>query len=187
MKTKALMTLAFLLGICALGNSQSTKSGVYKTYEDFTNQKMMYAIDCDTEKHKIKLNEFLSKDHITVVHDKQPHDLKKNEIFGYQDCDGAAYRFVGDSHYTILNPTEKILLYKHTMANHKTQTVHYYFSFAGRAEVEKLTLNNLKKAFPENHKFHNALDAAFKTDDELVGYDTFHKIYEVNSVYASNK
>ncbi len=187
MKTKALMTIAFLFGIGALAKSQSTGSGVYKTYGDFISQTMLYAIDCKTEQHKIKLNDFFGKDYITVVHDNQPHNLKKNEIFGYKDCDNMSYRFVGERHYEILNPTESILLYKHTTNGSKnTQAaIHHYFS-SGTGEVQQLTLANLKKAFPDNHKFHDALDAQFKTDDELAGYDSFHKMYKINRLYTTS-
>jgi len=55
-------------------------------------------------KHKIKLYEFLGKDYITVVHDKQPHNLNKNEIFGYRDCMDANYRLEIYKHGACLQP-----------------------------------------------------------------------------------
>ena len=162
-------------------------SGVYLSASDFASGKLTYGINCSTEKHKIMLNEFLNQDYITVVHDKQSHKLLKKEIFGYKDCDNLTYRFAEKSHYVILNPTEQILLYKHAIKGSKNQPaeVHYYFSVFGAGEVQALTLMNLKKAFPENHKLHDALDAEFKTDDQLSEYDTFHKMYKVNRLYAS--
>ncbi len=155
---------------------------------DFSQNKLTYSIDCSTEKHKIKLNEFLNKDYITVVHDKKPHNLKKKEIFGYKDCDNTAYRFIGDSHYVILNPAEKILLYKHEVPASKNQKVatHYFFTNGVTGEVKELTLMNLKKEFPENHKFHDALDAEFKSDADLALFDTFHKEYKINRLYTAN-
>ncbi len=51
-------------------------------------------------------------------------------------------------------------------------TKNYYFSSSASSEVKELTLTNLKKAFPDNHKFHDALDAEFKSDSELALYDT---------------
>jgi len=164
-------------------------SGVYLSASDFASGKLTYEINCATEKHKIKLNEFLNQDHITVVHDKQPHKLLKKEIFGYKDCDNLTYRFADKSHYAILNPTEDILLYKHSIEGSKNQKaeVHYYFSVSGAGEMQALTLMNLKKAFPENHKLRDALDAGFKSDDQLSQYDSFHKMYKVNRLYASAK
>ena len=162
-------------------------SGVYLSASDFASGKLTYGINCSTEKHKIMLNEFLNQDYITVVHDKQSHKLLKKEIFGYKDCDNITYRFAEKSHYVILNPTEQILLYKHTIKGSKNQPaeVHYYFSVSGTGEVQALTLVNLKKAFPENHKLHDALDAEFKSDDQLSEYDTFHKMFKVNRLYAT--
>ena len=164
-------------------------SGVYLSASDFASGKLTYEINCATEQHKIKLNEFLNKDYITVVHNKQPHNLQKKEIFGYKDCDDLSYRFTGDNHYVILNPTEEILLYKHTIAGSKNQeaAIHYYFSLSSKGEVQTLTLANLKNAVPNNLKFHDALDAEFKTDGQLASYDSFHKMYKVNRLYRSNK
>ncbi|MEO5600003.1 MAG: hypothetical protein ABIR06_03665 [Cyclobacteriaceae bacterium] len=110
-------------------------SGVYLSASDFSSAKLAYEINCSTEKHKIKLNEFLNQDYITVVHDKQSQKLLKKEIFGYKDCDNLTYRFSDKSHYVIVNPTEEILLYKHTIDGSKNQKaeVHYYFSVSGAA------------------------------------------------------
>lgn len=170
-------------------NAFSQESGVYMTASDFATGKLTYAIDCSREKHKIKLNEFLNLSYITVVHNNETHNLTKKEIFGYKDCDGVAYRFINDGHFVILNPTEEILIYKHTKGASKNQqaVTHYYFSVVGSDTVARLTLENLKKLFPDNHKFHDSLDGAFKSDDELIKYDSFHKMYQVTHIYVSNK
>ena len=162
-------------------------SGVYLSAADFASGKLTYEINCSTEKHKIQLNEFLNQDYITVVHDKQSHKLPKKEIFGYKDCDNITYRFAEKSHYVILNPTEEILLYKHTIEGAKNQKaeIHYYFSVSGAGQVQSLTLMNLKNAFRGNHRLHDALDAEFKSDAELAQYDSFHKMYKINRLYAA--
>lgn len=159
----------FCLFYLATFFAAAQNSGIYLNASDFTAGKLTYEINCSTEKHKIKLNEFLNQDYITVVHDKQPYKLQKKEIFGYKDCDNLTYRFSDKSHYLILNPTEEIILYKHTIDASKNQEaeVHYYFSISGAGEIQTLTLINLKKAFPENHKLHDALDAEFKSDGSI--------------------
>ena len=45
-----------------------------------------------------------------------------------------------------------------------------------------LNHENLKKAFPDNHKFHDGLDASFKGKD-ISAYDAFHKMFKVNHLY----
>lgn len=165
------------------------QSGIYLNAADFETGKLAYAINCKTEKHKIKLHEFLGKDYITVIHDKQPYDLKKKEIFGYKDCDGAIYRLGMDKHYQVMNPMEKILLYVIEIPGSKGQSKqdYYYFSASASGEIKELTLDNLKRAFPDNHKFHDALDAEFGSGNDLVLYDSFHKMYKVNRLYMSSQ
>lgn len=164
------------------------KSGVYLTVSDFESGKLSYVINCSTEKHKIKLHEFLDKDYITVVHKGQSINLKKEEIFGYRDCTDKIYRLALNRHFEVLNPTERILLFKIETLPSKSQpeTTAYYFSNNASGNVQDLTLTNLKKAFPDNHKFHDALDAQFKTDDDLAAYDFFHKEYKINRIYSNS-
>ncbi len=163
-------------------------SGVYLSASDFASGKLKYEINCSTEKHKIKLNEFLEKPYITVFHDNKSHELQKKEIFGYKDCNGSVYRFVEQHHYVVVNPTENILLYKHVIVASKNQqeAIHYFFSNGSAGNVQELTLTNLKSTFPENHKFHDALDSNFKSDGDLAEYDSFHKIYKVNRLYSGS-
>lgn len=186
MKTRIVSFSIFYLATL-IASAQS--SGVYLSAADFDSGRLAYAIDCSKEKHKIKLNEFLGKDYITVVHDKQTHNLKKEEIFGYRDCNDKIYRLGIEKHYEVLNPKETILLYKIEVLPSKNQKgiTSYFFSVSATAEVKELTLTNLKKAFPDNHKFHDALDAEFKSDDELAIYDSFHRVYKVNRLYSNSQ
>lgn len=87
--------------------------------------------------------------------------------------------------YSIINPGETIIVYKYVHAAHSPkETEKYapkYFFVAQPSDVlQDLTKENLKKAFPENHIFHDALDANFKEDKELTAYDKFHKMYKIN-------
>lgn len=183
------MKTIILISLIALSiNASAQTSGVYLNAEDFKSGKLTYAIDCQTEKHKIKLNEFVNKDYITVIHDKQPYNLMKAEIFGYRDCNDVTYRLTRDMHYEVLNPKEEILVYKVMSGGGKGNpiTTNYYFSKDANSKIESLTLNTLKAAFPDNHRFHDALDAEFKTDADLAQYDSFHKIYKINRLYSNS-
>jgi hypothetical protein len=97
--TKWIIAFLSLITICS-SSLFAQKSGVFKTYADYQAGKMDYGINCETEKHKIKLNEFLGKDFITVIHEGKPYELKKAEIWGYQLCDEKVVRFQGSDHYT---------------------------------------------------------------------------------------
>lgn len=184
------MKTLFCLLIFAIAiGAHAQSSGVYISAKDFAMGKLTYEINCATEKHKIKLNEFLSKDYITVVHNQVATKLMKKEIFGYKDCDGRAFRFIKDYHFTILNPSEELIIFKYEVSPAKGQKAvsQFYFAFKGSDTVTELTLDNLKNSLPENHKFHDALDATFKSGDDLSAYDSFHKMFKVNHIYNSNK
>ena len=93
--------IVLVVTIISTTSLYSQKSGVFRTYSDYSTGKMEYVIDCATEKHKIILNDFLSKDYITVVHEGKRYDLKKNEIWGYQMCDEKVTRFQGKEHFLL--------------------------------------------------------------------------------------
>ena len=170
--------------------AQKDSSGIYKTANDFVTGKLSLAINCATEMHKIKLNDFFGKDYITVVHDGKKYDFKKSEVYGYKLCDEKIYRFSGKTDYVIMNPSEKILLYtKEVMQGSKgarIRTNTYYFSNGAASPIVELTIDNLKKAYPNNHKFHDALDSDFKNGEGLASYDSFHKMYRVNHILQMN-
>lgn len=162
--------------------------GVYMNTSDFRKGKLSYSNDCSAKKHKIKLNDFLEKPYIEVVYNGEPRLLMKNEIFGYKNCDGEVSRFIGNQHYKILNPEERLLIYQRKVQPTKNQPISefYYFSSSQEDKAEPLTLENLKKAFPENHKFHDLLDAEFDIDKELVEYDSYHKMFKINRLLVSS-
>ncbi len=177
-----------LAGIALIGTGSlfAQKSGVFKTYADFESGKMEYGINCATESHKIRLNDFLGKDFITVVHEGQPYKLKKSEIWGYLLCDEKIVRFQDNDHFPL---DDKGSLWIYTKQSYrggspkgvgaKTVTT-YYFSKGGDGVITELTLNNLKLAFSDNHMLHDAIDAQFKNDASLGKYDKFHKHYAIN-------
>ncbi|MDP4150220.1 MAG: hypothetical protein Q8927_06735 [Bacteroidota bacterium] len=95
---------------------------------------------------------------------------------------GTATRKAG---YTVLNPNETIKIYKYVHYAHAPKVADqyapkYYFAKDSSDVLQLLTKENLKRAFPDNHRFHDALDATFREDKELVNYDGFHKMYKVN-------
>lgn len=94
--------------------------------------------------------------------------------------------------YTVINPGETIILYKYMHTAHSAKEADkyvpkYYFTSPTSDVLMELTKSNLKKAFPTNHAFHDALDANFNKDAELINYDEFHKMYKLNRILQSNK
>lgn len=174
-------------------SAQKDSSGIYKTAEDFQQRKLSYAINCKTEKHKINPNVIFKGSEVKIKHDGTTYELKKSELFGYRTCDGKEFRFVDDMEYKVLNPGELVTLYVYQHLAHSGKEANqainqpvYYFSYNAAASLQALSKDNLKAAFPGNHKFHDAIDAAFKDDKELYTYDNFHKMYKLNWIINNN-
>lgn len=87
--------------------------------------------------------------------------------------------------YTVLNKEGAITIYKYQHPSHSPKETEkyapkYFFTSKSSDMLTPLTKDNLKKAFPDNHAFHDAIDATFKSDKDLTSYDTFHNMYKVN-------
>jgi len=171
--------------------AQKDSSGIYKTAEDFQNKKLSYAINYKTEKHKINDNLLFNDAQIKVKHHDTSYTLEKSNTYGYKDTKGEVFRFVDNKEYKILNPGEPLLIYFYQHPAHSPKEAEkyppaYFFSTDVASAPQSLTKANLKAAFPNNHKFHDALDEQFKRDDELPAYDSFHKMYKLNRIYENS-
>jgi len=182
MKIKIAITFAFLFGISAMVKSQST-SGLYETSQAFIDQKMMYASEGTT----ITMNESSNSDYITVVDNNQTHHVKTKNVFGYKDSNNLTYRFVGNTRYLMLNPSGETHLYQLESLPSENQpaVMQYYFS-RGTGEVQKLTLANIKNAFADDLNFHEALDAEFKSDEELTSPESLPRLAALFEILEEN-
>ncbi len=179
----ALVAVTAIIGTSSLF---AQKSGVFKSFADYKTGKMEYGINCATEMHKIKLNDFFGKDYITVIHDGKSYELKKAETWGFQLCDEKIVRFQGKEDFQV---SEKGILWiyskqtlqagnpKNTASKYITS---YYFSKDGEAKILELTPNNVKAAFPDNHKLHDAIEMQFPTSASISEFDEYHKKFKIN-------
>ncbi len=62
----------------------------------------------------------------------------------------------------------------------------YFFSKTLTDDIEELNINNLEKRFPENIRFHYALEQEFCSDKNLAAYDNYTKQYKVKYLYYSS-
>ena len=183
MKTILIALLGiFALGTSARGQAGPLGSGLYRSADDFRQRRLTLAVDCKTATHKLRLHEFSGKSTMTVVHGGKPYQVAKDSLFGFRDCDGRDYRFASDNqHYPILNPGEELLLYKveQPTVGKNPGYVHLFFSPTAAAPIQPLTLLAVKKAFPDNHRFHDLLDAQIQNGD-LTAYDAMHRMTKIN-------
>ncbi|MCB9352352.1 MAG: hypothetical protein H6573_33400 [Lewinellaceae bacterium] len=166
----------------------SQNSGIYMNSEDFTNGVLNHSIDCAMEKHKIFAPK--KKNVIKVVREGQKYKYEKSNIYGYKDCQGKDYRFFDGQNYQV-NEIGKVVIYqqgvsKPAIGEDPGAVAKFFFSKGLDEDIIPLTLMNLKEAFPENHPFHDALDAYFSGNTPVSSYDEFHKTYKVNRILEEN-
>ena len=169
--------------------AQNDSSGIYKTADDFAAKKLSFAINCQTEKHKIYLNDFFNKPFIDVKHYDTTYKIFRKDIYGYRFCNGRTYRIVNRYDLQVLNATESIIIYRKNITHPptgKTNVTNYYFSIGAYSSVKALTFKNLKKVFPDNQKFYKQLESMFKHNTELVTYDNQHKMFMINWIYKQS-
>jgi hypothetical protein len=178
------LVVTILAGSLATAEAKSA-TGIYLTADDYKNGRLRSESDCDSPGHKVELHDILNKPYIHVTHGGETRKYLKSDIYGFRTCDGRDYRFVGNGEYQILESKEvSILSFEVSRGRSRSHT--YFFSVGAGGEVLPLTLQNLKRAFPNNHVFHDALDATFRADDELTRYDTFHKMFKVNRLLIAS-
>ena len=176
-----------LLGLIALaataqGQTAPLGSGLYRSAADFRSHRLTLGVDCKTETHKLRLNQFMGRPYVTVAHGGKSYQVAKDSLFGFRDCEGQDYRFATDYHHLpILNPEEELLLYRVTQvaAGKNPGREDVYFSASAAAPVQALTLLNVKRAFADNHRFHDLLDAQLGNGD-LTAYDQMHRMTKIN-------
>lgn len=179
------VTVMLVTGLSS--HAQKDSSGIYSSAEDFANKKLSLAIDCRTEKHKIRINDFFGKNYVTVIHDHTPYKFYKDEIYGYKACDGGIVRFLKKKELLLLNSGESIAIYRHDVAKPprgKTNVTNYYFSKDATSPVFRLTITNLKNAFFENPLFIEMVTKQFKYNTELATYDVAQGVYKLNELLS---
>jgi len=183
MKKICFILLLFSSQILFAQNTNSTsKSGIYMNWQDYENGKLSYLLDC-----KIKVNHFFSKKYIDVIQGEKKIRLSKDSVFGYRDCEQKDYRFFlnNDEEFLIKENNAMVIYISDvpvTVANGKRiQLVPTcFFSRSLNSEILPLTVSNLKKAFPDNLKFHDMLDLEFYGVQDISTYDSIHNMYKVN-------
>jgi hypothetical protein len=164
-------------------------SGIYLTATDYAQAKLTALGECneDSQKHKLEVHDLLNKPYIDVTHDGEHQRHAKADLFGYRSCDGLDYRLIGNLEYRILEARE-LYIYTHEVparlgkgtARGQSELADYFFSVGAEGPVQPLTVPNVKKAFPNNHRFHDSLDAAFGWWTGPEQYDDFHHMFRVN-------
>lgn len=184
-----IIKIIFLMLSALNGNAQNSQSGVYMTFSDYQNNKLLYENDCKKEKHSIKLNDFFDKSYITVKHEDKRINLQKDSIYGILNCDEPLIRIQGKEYFSLGEKGSVWIFYKEVnVPEGKTPDLEkqYYFSIKGDGKIIPLTINNIKCAFPDNQILPDLVDAQMKSENDIWAYDSFHKMFKINYLINSS-
>jgi hypothetical protein len=106
-----------------------------------------------------------------------------NQVSNCCDYKKTYSRYANGKQYTLLNPCEHILLYKHEIKVSKWPQYEYYFSQDIESPILKLTRENLKIVYADNTEFQEKLDMVFRNDGELSRFDGLYNMHLVNWLY----
>jgi len=190
MKTnKFKIIIAVIFAVTGL-NAGAQKCGVYETYDDYLNGKMEVSIDCAEKNGKIKPNAFFKTDYVTVIKNGEKIDLKKDEIFGYQLCNGKFFRFLDKRRLSV---EEKGILWIYSKEVIETvspkrgtkRVIQYYFSKDGGREIKSLTFRNLNDAIPDNKVLFSEMELLFSSNSALHARNQSTGSFKINSFLTS--
>ena len=178
----------FILSISSLsGHSQTT--GIYLTFEDFSNEIISHELSCDEKGSRISLSNE-KRDWIKVKSTDGKFRYKKSETYGFINCNGQQFRFFQNQLYQI-SEVGHLIVYQQgdshtTLGEELNSFATFYFSLNLSSPMLPLNLDNLKHAFPENHQFHDLLDANFSGGQPVSSFDDFHNTYKVNRILSES-
>jgi len=165
-------------------------SGVYMTAADYKDGRISFEGDCKSKSHRLELHDVLDKPYIDVTHETKKQRYSKSSLYGFRACDGHDYRFNSNLEYQILESRD-LYIYMREMQKVSGKgmpqtTRQYFFSLGPDSQIFPLTLENLKQSFPDNHRFHDLLDANFGAGQPLEQYDEFHKMFKINRLLIAS-
>ncbi len=185
-----LFSTLFAVFCIAIAGAQTSSSGIFRTAEDFMNDKLEYASQCDSPSSKIKTEKLFKRNQVIIKHKGEAYKINKENLYAIRYCTGAIERLFQGKTYPMVNPGEEILMYKiniDQIGKSQPAQTKWYFSKSASWAIQPLTIGNLLGAFPDNHAFHDAIMAEFKFDSELARYDPVHKMMRINRLYKNTK
>ncbi|UOE47005.1 hypothetical protein MTO98_21620 [Mucilaginibacter sp. SMC90] len=184
-----MIIIMMLIGIRAnrlMAQNENVKSGIYLTAQDYKADKLSYVPEEGT---KLKLNDFLGGNHISLTSAGKKIRLSKSEIFGYRDG-GKDYRLYQDEAYEVID-TAGFILYCHVQlvpqGKGYARAENYFYSTGIAAPVLNLTIANVYRSFPEQNDFRYSIRNYFHGDADLMAYDSINREYQIKYLYFEHQ
>lgn len=168
-------------GVVAAGGAG--RSGFYLTSADFESERLTDARTCAPDSRAVVVETFSEDALISMPGVAGAGQFNKSGTYGFRTCSGADVRFVGASNYQVVR-APPLFLYQRSIQvsagkGGLRRLVSYGFSTSASDSMRPLTMNALKRAYPERHAFHDLIDLAFRSDEELMRFDDFHQEYRI--------
>ena len=183
-----LVAAGLFVFVMARAGAAAPDSGLYLTAADYEQHQVSDGGQCDSKKFRLDLHDVRRTDSVRVINDAGAREYRKADVFGFRDCDGRDYRFVANRGLRILEANRLYIYAAQTPVTSgkgfRTVT-DYYFSAGPTGAVQSLTLDNLKRAFPDNVKFHDTLDQMFGAGQNVAQYDEYRNTFKVNRLFLT--
>jgi hypothetical protein len=188
MKKISVQLITGIFFYLATVQAQPACSGIYLTANDFIVGRLYYAC-ASRNTSKESYYDLLAQSHFFIIRpDYAWRRVDKKDVFAIRGCEGQIVRVFQGINYYLLNPDERILIYKALMnpvSKGNIIKVKYGFSIDSVSEIRDLTIDNLKAAFTDNPQFGVAINTNFKDDSDLYSYNKMSKCFELNRVYKA--
>jgi hypothetical protein len=201
MKTIKNSLIALILMFSVLNSTGQEKEKIkekgnyclYKTLEEYNENQPVCIIYRDSSKEKIRFYSLFPRPYIDVVKAGKKYRFFKDSLFAYRDTDNKVYRFYknNDRFYEI-SENNSLVIYSADVPVVSTsgKIVHfetqYFFSKKLSDDILPLTAKNLKRAFPDNLKFHELIDLSIAEGNPVSAFDKVHKAYRVNELLTKS-
>jgi hypothetical protein len=193
MKNKLILRFIIASGMMAgVGSIYSQKEciGLYYTADQYLVHNLAHTAEAGKGKQMVNTSPLFDNKEIVISHDGKKCKHPKDSIYAIQYDNGSIVRIYRNSEYPVINPNETIQIYKltsHRESKYGSSIItRYLFSKDAKSNIQELTLNNIKAAFPENRKFQGLIDAEFHTNEELAFYDGAGKMTKINHLLQNS-
>ena len=167
-------------------------SGIYLSSTDYEQGKLTLPADCQQEKSKVRMNDFLDKPYLTVIHQGKKYTFTKDSIFGFRSCEGHDFRLFHRRLFEI-EELKSIIIYRQLAiesgggAKGVKQVARFYFSTSVNSVIMPLSRPALEHAFPHNEKLHDLLDAWLQSNqDAISSYDAHYHTFKINRLLQAS-
>jgi hypothetical protein len=163
-------------------------AGLFKTAADYRKGLVSQELPCVPGTRTIKTDRLFHGSEISIQESGRKKTYPKGEYYGYRDCQGKAFRFVNNQDYEILD-SSGLFLYAHRgLAPGKGYHIvtSYFFSAGSGDPIQPFSLANLLAAFPEDVRFHYALQSYAVTQEALLDFDPYVGTHKVNYLFKES-